>query len=784
MKKQGSFLNFLIKKGLPPEQDRVSGLPLQEPVTIYEDGYGIPHIYAEHERDAMASLGYLHARDRLWQMETLRRYASGRLAEIAGPSMVDTDHFTRLAGFQGLHNRALKHLDDRNTSLYQAYIDGINGYIDLCGKKLPLEFTTLKLEPEPFTPENAGGALPINAWYLQTNYLEEVLALAAKGNMTSEIWNELFPSYPGTKLPGEEFFTKYGSVEVGELLPGALGFYSDASSAVGNSNVWVHGSGKEGAPLLANDPHLGMLLPQVWYFCHLHAPGLNVCGGTLPGMPAIVIGRTEHVAWGMTNVMTDCCDLYMLRVDPERPTSYKLGRKELEMTEEQERIEILGGGHRDITIYRTQHGPVITELRQGVEAAAVLKWYGTLGDDSFDDTTFQGFFALNRAASKNEFLDAAELIASVGQNIVYADTGGNIGWYATGRCPKRKGYSGRVPADGSSGKCDWKGFYPPGKNPGIENPENGYFVNSNNKSADERTAKRMSYSWGAPYRHDRIEELLSQLTTPEPMDFNVIQKDIYSKRAERIVPVLTGFSYADPDAVLASEMLKIWDYVLRADSAGPLIFNIFRSEFCKTLLPEYFGKYLPVYVNQMDIFYPGIDHLLISYPEHQGKSALLTGGKELQALCEESLAGTIAYIRKTQGGDPEKWSWGKFHAYRYRHPGAAGRLSSWLLNRGPYPASGGTDSVNLAFYCPVNPEDPPEKQYEVTAIPSLRMIISLGDIDENYFIGPLGQCGMPGFPHYDDMVDPWLENRQTKIPLSQKGAAEISVRKQMLEGNG
>ncbi len=783
MKKQGSFLNFLIKKGVPPEQDRVSGLPLQEPVTIYEDGYGIPHIYAEHEHDAAASLGYLHARDRLWQMETLRRLAAGRLSEIAGPSMVNSDHFARLAGFRDLHTRALRRLDDRNRAFYQAYIDGINGYIELCGKKLPLEFTKLKLEPEPFTAENSGGALPINAWFLQTNYLEELLALAVKEKMTPELWNELFPSHPGEDLPLEDFFSTYQSIRTGDIIPAALGFYSNASSAVGNSNVWVHGSGAGGAPVLANDPHLRAMLPQIWYFCHLYAPGLNVCGGTLPGMPGVVIGRTEHVAWGLTNVMTDCCDLYMLRVDPERPTRYKLGRKELEMTEQRERIDILGGAYKDITIYRTQHGPVLTEVRPGIEAAASLKWYGSLGDD-FEDGTFQGFLDLNRAETKKELLEAAERISSVGQNLVYADSAGNIGWYATGRIPKRNGYSGRVPADGSSGKCEWKGFYPPGQNPGLENPRENYYSNSNNRPSDKKDPNRISYSWAAPYRHDRIEELLSRTEHPKPADFNTMQKDIYSKRAERIVPVLTRFSYTHPDAVLAAELLKKWDYLLRADSAGPLVFHVFRNELCNLLLADHFGKYLPAYITQMDIFYPAVDHLLITYPERTEKSSLLPEGTDLESVCEEGLAETIASIRKTQGGNPEKWSWGRCHAYHYRHPGAGGGLSSWLLNRGPYPASGGTDSVNLAFYCPVNPEDPPEKQYEVTAIPSLRMIISLGDIDENYFIGPLGQCGMPGFPHYDDMIDPWLENRQTKIPLSQKGAAEISVRKQMLEGNG
>jgi len=793
MKKKGSLLDFIVKRGMSSKPDRICGLPLSENVSVHSDTYGIPHVHAGNDADLMTALGYLHGRDRLWQLESLRRLASGRLAEIAGPEMIDLDHFCRLAGLYNLHTRAAASLDERNTALYQAYLNGINGYIELCGNNLPLEFTSLNLVPEPFTFKNAGGILPIIAWYLQTNYLEEVLALITKDKMTSALWNELFPSYPGAVLPEEDFFEKYNSVKTGKLIPGALGFYSTVAQAVGNSNIWVHGKGEAEAPLLANDPHLAMAVPQLWYFCHLYAPGINMCGGSLPGIPGIIIGRTEYVAWGMTNVMTDCCDLYMLDVDPKHPTRYKMGADELQMTEEKSRIHILGGGHSDITIYRTKHGPVITEIEPGIEAAAVMKWYGTLAEGELDDTTLQGLMSMNRASSKETFLQGAELVASVGQNIVYADTGGNIGWYATGRLPKRYGYSGRAPADGSSGACGWDGFSPAKNNPGVLNPDSNIIINANHKSVEENFARRITYSWCAPYRLDRITELLQKLPQPKRADFNALQKDIFSTRGKKIVPLLTGFTYTHPDAILAADYLANWDFILDTESSGALVFHVFRNEFSKIVLEEHLGKYLPLYINGSDIYYHGIDHLLISYPETRedtGNSTddernnnpnILLAGRDLHTICEESLVRAIYFIRETLGTNQNKWQWGKLHTYYYQHPGSKGGLSSWLLNRGRYPAPGGTDTINLAYFTPVNPKEPVLKQFEVSAISSLRMIISLSDMDENYFIGPMGQSGMPGHSHYDDMIEPWMKNNQMKIPLSEDGVAAVKKHTLVLE---
>ncbi|MBN1835645.1 MAG: penicillin acylase family protein, partial [Spirochaetales bacterium] len=449
MKRSNALLSFLVRKGMPAAPRRVQGLPLSQGVEILRDRFGIPHVFAENERDLMVAQGFLHAQERLWQMETLRRVAAGTLAEIAGEAAVSLDHFSRLAGFSNLQTRALARLGPTERDLFQGYADGVNACLALSGDDLPLEFRSLKLTPRPYSVEELGATIPVNSWFLQTNYMEELIALLDRETLTGEQWNELFASAPGESLPVEGFFERFRGVRIAPLLPAALAFYPSLASLSGGSNSWVVTRGPGGKPLLSNDPHLDTMVPQVWFFCHLHCPTLNVAGASMPGLPGIVIGRNERVAWSMTNVMTDCTDLYVLPVDPGNPTRYRAGGKTLEMESRGERIRIAGGGEREVTIYTTVHGPVITEVKPGSEAVLALKWYGTLPEERFEDTTLRALLALPRARDAAQFVAAAREVASVGQNMVFADADGAIGKCATGRIPRRRGYSGRLPADGS-----------------------------------------------------------------------------------------------------------------------------------------------------------------------------------------------------------------------------------------------------------------------------------------------------------------------------------------------
>ena len=776
MPRKKSILNVLVRKGLPTLRGQISGLPFSAPVEVLRDKYGIPHIFAQNEQDLFMAQGFVHAQDRLWQMETIRRVANGTLAEIAGEEAAALDIFIRLAGFNRLKNRAISTLSEDEKKLLEAYVSGINSYITLIGKKTPLEFRPLKFAPSPWKIDDIGGSLSVNAWFLQTNYLQELLAILRRKTLTIKQWNEIFPSYPGEKLPEEDFFTRFKNVKIGNILPEALAYYSELSAPSSGSNNWVVAKGEKNLPLLANDPHMGMMVPQIWYFCHLHCPTLNVCGTSLPGSPGIVLGRNDHVAWGVTNVMTDCVDLYVIKVNPQNPTRYYIKNKTYEMEVEEVTIPVAGGKKRSTTIYHTIQGTVITRIEHGIDAVVTLKWYGTLKDDVLKDTTLHGFLSLMRAKSVEEAFEACGFITTIGQNFVFSDIHGNIGWHTTGAVPLRKGYSGWVPADGSSGIHDWTGFLPYNKMPHSLNPPERYIVTANHKIVSTESPHPITYAWCAPYRYERIVQLVKELKNPGIKDFQKIQMDNHSLQAEQILSKLLNVTYSDPLAKEAVDILKNWDCKISTTSAAALIFNVFLVQFAQILLSDILGEGLQYFLFLMPFLYTAVDKVLQSDQKTSTISNELLKSSNLNALCEQALSRTISFISETLGTNRKKWSWGKLHTYHFKHPGGKKGLAARLLNRGPYPASGNGFTVNAAVFNPAHKGDIFEK-FEATTIPSMRMISSLDDPNATFIIGPMGQSGQPGSKHYDDMIEHWIRGELVPLPLMRNVVEKIAVNK-------
>jgi penicillin amidase len=775
MKRSGSVFDILVRRGLPRIHGELEGVPVSEPVQVMRDRFGIPHLFAADERDLFTGLGFVHAQDRLWQMEMTRRFATGELAEIAGEDAVQLDLFTRIAGFDRMRERAMCHVTDEERRLIDAYAAGVNAGMEAAGKNLPLEFRRLKLEPRPWTTADIGAPLSINAWFLQTNYQEELLALLCREKLSVEQWNLLLPSSPGEKLPAEDFFTRFSEVRIGRLLPAAVAYYRDLGIVPAVSNNWVIARSSRGLPLLANDPHLSLTVPQIWYFCHLHCPTLNVCGASMPGAPVVVIGRNDRVAWGATNVMTDCTDLTIVKVDPEDPLRYEANGRMHRMEREEVAISVAGGKPFRATIHRTVHGTVISELPPGVEAAVVLKWYGTLEEGELRDATIHGFFSLMRAEEVRDVREACRNIRSVGQNIVSADTAGNIGWQTTGAVPVRRGYSGRLPADGSSGEQHWEGYVPFEQMPHSYNPGDGMIVTANCRPSSG--GPPISHSWCAPYRYERIQRLVGGLDRATADDFRRVQMDQCSLQAERVLPTLLGVDGSDRLCKEAQELLRGWDCAMGVDSPQALIFNVFLVQFAQLLLGDLIGEPLPLFLSLMGYTYTAVDALLTS--RKAGSSTAggeeLLCGRDLRELCADALTGAMRTIERTLGKNRRTWSWGRLHVYRYVHPGTVGkRGAARLLNRGPYPAPGNGSTVNVSLFNPGRRGREAER-YAVHTVPSLRMVADLSEQDLTFIMGPMGQSGQPGAPHYADMIDAWLEGALTPLPLSRQGAEKIAA---------
>ena len=779
MKQSKSVLDVLVRRRGVKRRKVHSALPLHDRVEVLTDRYGIPHIFAGDEHDLAMVFGYIQAEDRLWQMETIRRLASGRLSEIVGPSTVDVDHWVRLTGFPSIGKYVLARMDESVSEIFEAFVLGINSYIAETGNRLPLEFKASGASPEPWKLEDLAAPLAYFSWSQQTNYTQELLAVAARENMSESLWRELFPPYSSGPYQHEPFFERYGNLKFGNFIKPSLALSPDLSEMIGGSNNWVVRDHPDGPVFLANDPHLGVSIPPVWYTAHLSCPGNNEAGMYVPGNPLIILGRNEQVAWGVTTAMIDSTDLIAFRVDPEHPTRYFLGDELVEMTTRTELITVRGEAQREVTVYETIHGPVITQVERGVEAVAVLKWYGTLPAGAFDDTSLAGFHQLGRSKTVHEAIQGAKKIAMMGLNYVIGDSSGNIGRYTSGRVPLRHGYRGYLPADGSGGEGAWDGFVPAEEMPTSVNPLENRIVTANHKIVDDDYPYRISDTWCVSYRYDRINELLDDADKPSIALFQRMQADVYSKQAESIVPAILTYSYSDEKAVIAVGMLEGWDYKVTRESRAALIYEVFLVRFVEELTEGLLGRGISTYLFFMGYLQCCLE--LLKKTEtgdavaHKNAPELLQG-RSLQSVCEKALAGTMDEIEAFCGDDRKAWVWGRFHRYYFRHAGATSRLTSWLLNRGPYPADGDHATVNVAIPRHARRTHDPD-QYEIRHLPSMRFITSMAGTDDTYVVLPTGQSGRPGTSHYADMMPLYLKGKQARLPLSREGAEAVAVSK-------
>jgi penicillin amidase len=417
-----------------------------------------------------------------------------------------------------------------------------------------------------------------------------------------------------------------------------------------------------------------------------------------------------------------------------------------------------------LPLYLTEKGPVITAVEKGVEAVAVLKWYGTLPQGAVQDHTYRGVFSFMKATTAAEVLDAGRHWAYATQNLVAADDQGHIGWHAFGAVPIRNGYSGRVPADGTAG-ADWKGFLPYESLPQSMDPAEGWLANANN-APPGWSGPPLSYSWAPPYRYDRIAGVLRGMSSPGVEDFRRLQADVHSLQADRILPRVLSFSFSDEKAGEAARILREWDHQVRPESRGAAVYEVFLDELDRMLLSDRLGDDFALYLNAKSY---GIEDEILDRPDSPFWDRKATMEKETMGpIVEAALANAMGFCRKRMGRNTKKWSWGQLHGYMFEHPGATNPLFAILLNRGPYPAPGDDNTVNVSWSLAER------GSYKATTIPSMRMIAALGNPDGLWLSGPLGQSGQPGHPHYDDLMKLFLAGEQAQVPLSAEAVKKVT----------
>ncbi len=768
---------------------RLSGL--QAPVDVYRDADGIPQIYAQNVHDLFFAQGFVHAQDRFWQMDFNRHLGSGRLAEMFGEQPLGTDKFLRTLGWERVARAEIEQMDPENLAIMQAYAEGVNAYLEgRSAGSLSLEHTVLGLiatgyQVEPWEPVNSLTWAKAMAWNLGGNMDGEIQRAILLKTLSPEQLAQIIPSYPEDRpviVPDFQIPVETGRIPQAssagayqlaaplfadvQAQAAALDALLGPSDASVGSNNWVIAGDRtaSGQPLLANDPHLGEQIPSIWYEVGLHCEPAGpdcpyqVSGFSFAGVPGVVVGHNERIAWGVTNTGPDVEDLYLEKINPENPNQYEFEGQWVDMDLVQETLQVNGGDPVDLTVRYTRHGPIISETygdledfsaKTGIEVpenyAIALQW--TALQPSF---VFRAILGFDRAQNWEEFRQSARDFAVPAQNLVYADVDGNIGYQMPGWIPIRSQGDGTLPAPGWTGEYEWEGFIPFEELPYTFNPESGYVVTANNSVVGPDYPYQIADVFAYGYRADRLVSLIEN--APGPITIEYIQRmqaDNKNLNAENLVPLLQQVPLGEERERQALALFDGWDYQQGVDSAPAALFEV----FWKHLLAATFWDDLPegYRPDGGDRWYTVVGQLVDQPDSPWWDNRTTTAIENRQAIFSEAFAAAVEELNSSQGSNPSRWNWGDLHTLVFHNESLGDSPVGFLFNRGPFRVSGGSDLVNATRWNASETED----TYMVRTLPSMRMIVDLSNLENSLAIHTTGQSGHPYHPHYIDMADRW-----------------------------
>ena len=751
---------FYARQSLPQTEGQIRLAGLSKPVEIVRDVYGVPHIYAASHEEAYFALGFAHAQDRLWQMEMSRRIGAGRLAEILGPAALETDRFLRTLGVYRAAQASLERLDDETRRILDSYAAGVNAFL-ANDPVLPPEFLILGVKPERWASVDSVTWTKMMAWDLGRNFHDELLRMRLLKTMPLARVQEFLPPYPGdAPLEIADLRLLYSGLEdtavrLARIAP------ETAGSA---SNNWAVASAHSatGRPLLANDPHLGLTAPPVWYFAHLSAPALEAIGATLPGVPAIVLGRNSRFAWGFTNTGPDVQDLYLEKLEGE--TQYLTPQGSRAFTLIEETIKVKGAPDEKLAVRVSRHGPIISDALRGAREIVPGNYVLALAWTALaeDDRTMQASVRLAHTHDWRSFLDAARDFHAPQQNIVYADIEGNIGFVAAGRVPVRKpenNLKGLAPAPGWVARYDWDGYVPFDELPRAYNPASGVLYTANEKIVPPGYRHFITSEWEPPYRADRIRELLEAEPKHSVNSFARMQMDVVSPAARELLPHLLKARGWSDEADRALEQLARWDGAMSAERAEPLIFAAWWRELARAIYADELGEAFEQHWATRAVFMHNV------LADRSGQSRwcddIRTPATETCAeMLSRSLEAALGELRRRYGADPDRWRWGEAHAARHEHRpfGAKRALARWFDIR--VPSAGGDYTLNRGRMKFANEEEPFASRHAS----SLRAIYDFSDLDASLYVHSGGQSGNRLSPHYDAFSKAWAKGEY--IPMT------------------
>lgn len=777
---------ILVYRPLPVLDGDIRLLGMHERGEILRDGYGVPHLFARNAHDLFFMQGYVLAQDRLFQMDLYRRAAHGTLSEVLGEATLAADKLTRTLSLGRAARRDEELLGAQARAAAAAYAEGVNKFLQQHGESLPLEFVLLGYRPHRWSPLDSLAIMKLQAYDQAINYETELLRLAVAQRLGVGAIAPLFPDPPGTpgldaawariapyvgaaqNGPGPGGRTAGAVADVSgsavttdgrEALRAILG---DAGPGAG-SNCWALSGSRtaSGRPLLAGDPHLGIRNPSIWYELALDGAGYRVAGFTIPGVPGVVLGHNERIAWSLTVAFVDQQDLYLERPDPADRTRFLYRGAYEPASVDREPIRVKGRGDPvPFEVVTTRHGPILTPVLQGQSAALALRWTALDGGRNLD-----GILALDRARDWASFRAAAALVEGPALTLCYADVDGHIGHSLVGRVPLRaSAEDGRLPLPGWTGEHEWGEPLPPERIPAVLDPPDGLDVVANQRWTALENAGSPS-EWDPGFRAARARELLAAIPKVSVDELRSAQTDVFAATAARpfreLIASLEWSSVGGPPSLSerAKELVRAWDGALTADSAAAAVYQTFvlhllGQVFRARLGDDLFRSYL---ADARAIF---ALHELAARPADPWLAALGVPLRGPGGLAERALQGAVEELVRRQGSDPATWRWGALHRITFAHPlGAA--IPFGLLNIGPHERPGDDDTLNDAPYDFVKP-------YDQKSHASLRTIVDLADIDRSWSVLPTGQSGQPGARHWGDQTPLWLRGELKPMPLSRE----------------
>jgi penicillin G amidase len=743
-----------VRRAWPQVDGEVAVAGLDAPVEVLRDALGVPHITASTTADLYRAQGWVHAQDRFWQMDAWRHITAGRTAELFGSGGLDTDRFLRTLGWHRIAEQEYAQASSAGRAALDAYAEGVNAYLDSRPHRaLGLEYSVLGLtnrgyQPEPWTPVHSLAFAKLMAWDLSANLLGEIERAVLDAQLGPERSAELFPDHP----------------DWAPTITGDTG--GDAAGGTGTdigSNNWVVGGSltASGASLLANDTHLSIGMPSIWYQIGLHCDGCDgsAVGFSFPSAPGAVIGHNGEIAWGVTNFGSDTQDLYVERLNPDDEEQYEVDGDWADMTVRTETLRVAGGPDETLEVRETRNGPVISDVYGALDDydpsthldvdgpyAVAFRWAALE-----PSTILEAVLDLNRATDWHTFRAALASWDVAGQNFVYADAGGEIGYQVTGRVPIRGQGDGSVPVPGWDSAYQWTGWVPYDELPRLHEPERGWIVTANNPPAGGDYPHLLGTSFDAGYRAARIEALVADGGTALTIeDMQSWHMDNHNGSADWLVPALLDIPVEDPTGQV-QDLLRGWDGRMDADSAGAAAF----AATWRHLLARLFHDVLPErYHPHGSARWMEVVRRLLDDPGNPWWRG------DRDAVLADAMANAHAELAERLGAEPDAWAWGDLHTAEFRNAtlGESGiDLVERLFNRGPYPVGGGSAIVNATSWHAA-------RGYEVVAVPSQRLVVDFADLDATIAIHTTGQSGHPYHRHYTSMIDRWATGEQHPLP--------------------